>query len=111
MSGFFTKIVGVSFANEDGSSRQEIIEKLKEDLEKKTIVLQLQRQRSNPHDENAVAVNTSKGKQLGFLSKKVSETIAPILDLGKPVTATVSSITGGWPMHLGMNIKLEFEAA
>ena len=111
MSGFFTKIVGVSFQNEDGSSRQELIEKMKRDFSSKTIVLRLERQHSNPHDANAVAVTTPKGKQLGFLSKKVSETIAPILDNGKPVTATVSSITGGWPMHLGMNIKLEFEAA
>ena len=111
MNGFFTKIVGVSFQNEDGSSRQEIIEKLKGEASSKTITLKLERQHSNPHDTNAVAVNTPKGKQLGFLSKKVSETIAPLLDNGKPVTATISSITGGWPMHLGINIKLEFEAA
>ena len=111
MKGFFTKIVGVSFQNEDGSSRQELIEKLNDTLDQGSIILQLERQQNNPHDSNAVAVCSPEGKQLGFLSKQVCETIAPLLDNGTDVTASVSTITGGWPMHYGMNIHLEYKAA
>ena len=111
MTGFFTKIVGVSFTNEDGSSRQQLLTSLSETLEKEEVYLLLERQQNNIHDQNAVAVYSFEGKQLGFLSKQVSETIAPLMDQGTKITATAVTVTGGWPMHYGLNIRLEYSAA
>ena len=111
MKSFFTKVVGVTFPNEDGSSRQDIIGGLIDSLDKGDIPLSLERQLNNQHDPNAVAVRSPSGKQLGFLSKQVSETIAPILDDGTEVEAKAITITGGWPMHYGVNIHLSYKAA
>ena len=111
MSGFFTKVVGVSFPNDDGSSRQQIITSLTESIEKEEVLLLLERQQNNVHDQNAVAVYSFEGKQIGFLSKQVSETIAPLMDQGTKVIATAVTVTGGWPMQYGLNIRLDYQAA
>ena len=65
MNSFFTKIVGVSFENPNGSSRQDLIT----ELEGLPCPLTLNREHNNPHDENAISVMDSQGRQLGFLSE------------------------------------------
>ena len=61
---FFTKVVGVTHRNDDGTSRQAIIRRCSQ-LEQ----LDLVRQKDNPHDPNAMMVCQSSGEQLGYLSE------------------------------------------
>lgn len=87
-----TKVVGVTKVNEDGRRRQEIIsEDLYEGMD-----LVLEREPDNPYDPNAVAVLTSSyGDQVGYLNKDLAAELAPLMDDGQLVTATVADITGG----------------
>ena len=104
MRSFFTKIVGVSFENENGSSRQDLIT----ELDSVPCSLELRRIFDNPHDENAIAVIDPKGRQLGYLSRNIAEQMAPIIDSGLIVQANAVQVTGGWPLHYGVNIQIHY---
>ena len=104
MQSFFTKIVGVSFDNSNGSSRQDLITS----LEGLPCPLTLNREHGNPHDENAIAVMDSHGRQLGFLSRNIAEQMAPIMDSGLLVQAHAIQVTGGWPLNYGVNIQIHY---
>ena len=105
---FHTKIAGVTFSNDDGSSRQDIIEELEERWRGTgEAALKLRRDHHNAYDRNAVAVIDSLGRQLGFLSGQVAETIAPLLDKKVAVRAALSSVTGGGlTQNYGVNIRI-----
>ena len=106
---FFTKVVGVTFPNASGLSRQDILHNLQSQINSgHSPAIKLFRDNNNPFDNQAVAVMDEQDQQIGFLSKSVVKTIAPILDSSLPVTATISQITGGYHKHLGMNIKIEY---
>ena len=107
---FYTKIAGVSFENQDGISRQEIIEDLEEQVQHNTpILLLLQRDPENPYDPQAVQVLDPQGRPLGFLKRQVSQTIAPLLDQGVQVQCELAQITGqSLHHHYGINIKLSY---
>lgn len=108
MKGFFTKIVGVTFENNDGSSRQKLLEELSTQWNPKSkILLQAKREKNNPFDPKAVAIYNPEGKQLGYLSKKVNETVAPWLDEGFQVLVEVTTINGGDDNHWGCNVYIE----
>ena len=100
---FYDKIVGVTKENEDGRSRQEVIEEdLYEDLE-----LHLEREPDNPYDTNAIAVFASEyGDQVGYLSGKVAEELAPLMDRGQLVTCQVAEITGDYDQTKGVNVLI-----
>ena len=102
MRSFFTKIVGVSFENENGSARQELIA----ELESVPCALSLVRECDNPHDNNAIAVFDTKGRQLGYLSRHIADQMSKVMDAGIHVQAHVMQVTGGWPLHYGVNIKV-----
>lgn len=85
-----TKVVGVSKRNEDGQSRQELIEMLEPGEE-----LFLEREPDNEHDENAIAVFNESWEQIGYLSRSVAEELAPLLDVGYEAKCIVTAITGG----------------
>ena len=104
MRSFFTKIVGVSFENTNGSSRQDIIT----ELEGLPCPLTLRREHENPHDENAIAVMDPNGRQIGFLSRNIAEQMAPISDSGLRVMANAVQVTGGWPLNYGVNIQVHY---
>ena len=104
MRSFFTKIVGVSFENTNGVSRQELIT----ELEAVPCSLGLRRHYDNPHDENAIAVIDPKGRQLGFLSRYIAQQMAPIIDSGLSVQAHAIQVTGGWPLNYGVNIQVHY---
>ena len=110
MPEFFSKIVGVTFTNEDGSNRQDIIEDLEEERRSAgSLILTLKRDPQNPYDSNAVQVVYKETRQLGFLSRQVAQTIAPLLDNGTPVRCEVAQITGQDLTHsFGINIKLSY---
>ena len=110
MPQFYTKIVGVTFANQDGAHRQEIIEDLDDLLQKTpTVSLILVREPSNPYDHNAIQVHDQQKRQLGFLSRSVSETLAPMMDNGIVVECTLSQITGhSLDQNFGINIQISY---
>jgi hypothetical protein len=103
VQSFYTKIAGVSYKNDDGSSRQKYLSKcnVREPLK---LVREF-----NKYDTNAVNVLTRNGKQLGYLSKDVAKEIAPLLDKGKRVDCEISDLTGGgllFKRTRGCNIKI-----
>ena len=49
----------------------------------------LRRDRGNPHDPNAIAVDTPAGAQLGFVPRAVAEELAPAMDSGVAWSAVV----------------------
>jgi len=104
MRSFYTKIVGVSFDNDNGISRQDLIS----ELETVPCPLELCRQPQNPHDENAIAVIDPKGRQLGYLSRNIAEQMAPMIDSGLSIQAQAIQITGGWPLNFGLNIQVQY---
>lgn len=100
---FYTKLAGVSKKNEDGRRRQEVIE---EDLYE-GLDLHLEREPDNPYDTNAVAVFASEyGDQVGYLSGKIAEELAPLMDRGQLVTCQVAEITGDYDQTRGVNVQV-----
>ena len=78
-----------------GDSRQEIIGKLRREEP-----IHLIRLPDHPNDPNAVALFTQDGKDIGYLPRDVAEEIAPCLDAGSPVTATVTRARANEPDRL-----------
>lgn len=78
--GTRTYVSGVTFANSDGSSRRDIINRMT--VNDKVI---FERDPYNPYDSNAVKVLVSQGgsyKQIGFLEKAVAATVSPAMRRG-----------------------------
>ena len=102
-NGLRTKVYGVSFLNEDGSSRQEYIRKYCRRGQK----LLLLPEPENEHDPNAVGVWLITGGeplQIGYLDKR----LASELERGQNYHAVVEQVTGGTadkPTH-GVNIQI-----
>jgi hypothetical protein len=94
-------VIGVTYANADGSNRQEIIANCKKGDD-----LILLREPNNPYDKSAIKVCTLKKQgflsrllrrkpvlsQLGYLSEYVASKIVPLMDDGVHVQAVVSEI-------------------
>lgn len=110
MPQFYTKIVGVTFANQNGAHRQEIIEELDDLLQQiSTVPLTLVRAPDNPYDHNAIEVHDQQHRQIGFLSRSVSETLAPMIDNGIVVECLLSQITGhSLDQNFGINIQIVY---
>ena len=95
---FFTKVVGVTHKNEDGSSRQDAIESLNP-IDK----LELENEDDNTVDPNAVAVLSPYGEQVGYLSRALAEEVMHGSEQGKCYAVYVKDITGE-PPRLGVNV-------
>ena len=108
MPQFFTKIVGVTFANPDGSDRQELIEDLDDMLQNTPFVdLIPKREPENTYDSNAIQILDGKGRQLGYLSRSVCTTLAPIMDSGVEVKCHLEQITGhSLDQNFGINVQI-----
>jgi hypothetical protein len=63
------KVVGTSFNNDDGSSRQRILDKL---ARSRTSKVWLERDCNNQYDRNAIAVMSEFG-QVGFIGKELAK--------------------------------------
>lgn len=87
------KVVGVTFANEDGSSRKDQILTLAERFEgrESEITIDLIREPTNQYDMNAIKV-IAEQKQIGYLGKEYASILAPLMDEGEEFTATVKGI-------------------
>lgn len=106
---FHSKIVGVTYPNDDGSSRQELLAKCGKG-QKLDLAL-----RPMEQDKNAVAVLTRSGEQLGWLSREVASGIARALrKKDYYAKAQITELTGGgwgpFKKTRGCNILIsEFE--
>ena len=89
-----TKIVGVTFPNPDGSSRQQILKRMRR-AECEYEAVYLEPEPDNPHDKNAVKVLNIKGEQMGYLSSDLAADILKMLSEGKEFSAVITSFTGG----------------
>lgn len=49
--------------------------------------LELRRDPGNPHDPNAIAVDTPGGDQVGWVPREIAAALAPELDAGRPWSA------------------------
>lgn len=101
----YTKIVGVTHSNDDGSSRQKILKRMKETAQKGDL-LELRREPDNPHDKNAIAVYNKDGEQLGYINRETAEEFAQYMDSGERVTAEVDKIIGGDEHYYGCIIDI-----
>ena len=80
-----TKVSGVTFSNEDGTSRRSSIASMSESDK-----IELERDPYNPYDRNAVKVNVIKnGKslQIGFLEKELAAMVSPQMRRGTTFNA------------------------
>lgn len=83
-------LVGESFDNQDGSSRQGELEACEPGE-----AVTLHRDRKNKFDPNAVLVQSCRGVGLGFLSRADAAIIAPELDDQRSYQAILHQIRGG----------------
>lgn len=98
---FFTKVVGVTHSNDDGSNRQTIIATCMP-AEK----LILEHDESNRFDPNAVRVSRMNGQQIGFLREELAEEVVSKSRGGHRYAAFVTQVTGGKGKYLGVNLLM-----
>ena len=80
-------IVGVTFKNDDGTSRQDIIKK----LDNNSIIF-LEREPNNKYDKNAIKVCSLLG-QIGYIGKDYAEIISKMIDNDNKIfSASISNI-------------------
>jgi single-stranded-DNA-specific exonuclease len=103
---FHSKVVGVTHQNSDGSYRQAI---LRGSWEGRPLILK--REPDNPYDSSAIAVFTEDLEQLGYIGAHLAESLAPQMDRGVAVSATISENTGGAGNKntLGCNILITID--
>ena len=98
-----TKVVGVTYRNDDGSDRQRIIARYC----RAGTPLRLVREPGNSHDRNAVAVFVGK-RQIGYISSNLARDVARMLDEGATAEAVVTAVTGGGRgENHGVNIQID----
>lgn len=97
-------VVGETETNADGVARQDIIAKLAvgEDLE-------LVRDRSNAGEPSAVRVLSRRG-EIGRLARADAERLAPYLDGGGRVSASIAFINGGTSTNTSLNVVVSVVA-
>ncbi len=107
--GFYTKVVGVTFKNDDGSDRQRIIRDLMRSGQlKEGSELRLVPEPENPYDANCIRVLSENGLQIGCLSREVAARTAPNIRRGVLYRAFVECLTGGDVGYAyGLNIRIE----
>jgi hypothetical protein len=86
---FYTKVVGTTHRNDNGSSREEIIAGCSVGEP-----LLLVHDPKNRYDHRAVMVLRISGEQLGFLRAGVAADVAPLIEYGVKLTATITKIDG-----------------
>jgi hypothetical protein len=80
-------VAGINHVGICDEPRQKIIATLHHDEP-----IYLVRMPNNPHDPNAVALFRGNGEDIGYLTRELAAEIAPRLDQGSPVTATVEAV-------------------
>lgn len=78
---------GKSFANHDGSSSQ-----LEPARCRPGDGIDLIREPTNPRDPQAVVLITRRGVRIGYLARRDARWLAPLIDAGQTVNATVATV-------------------
>lgn len=96
---FNTKVVGVTFGNDDGSSRQEIIKACKpgDDIIFKPV--------PTAEYPDAIGVFNKKGQQLGHLGADLAADLKNNYP-NNPMSVTITDITGGGDKNYGCNLHI-----
>ena len=94
-----TTVVGVTFANKDGTSRQEIILSCTEGEELEV------RHYDDAEFPSAFGVFKKNGQQLGHISRELADDLYAFYR-ENPMYAIVTGITGGGKLTYGCNIRL-----
>lgn len=108
-------IVGVTFKNPDGSSRQELLEKLYDEYYTEgyedEIGLRLVREPDNRYDSNAVAVYVDSPPeyqgQIGYLPGPRAEWIGPAMDEDRLVGAELASMGLSKTSKVGLTLLVK----
>jgi hypothetical protein len=102
-----SRVSGVTFSNEDGYSRQMIIEGLSKHP-RGLYWLGLRRERNNAYDENAIRVDAirvgNKSALLGYLPRELAQVLAPEIDGGKEVYVVDFTFSQGWNGIYGIKV-------
>ena len=80
------KVVGVTFTNEDGVSRQQIISELTQGEQ-----VIIRREPTNKFDTNAIMILSNNG-QIGYIGKDYATILAPMMDAGTQFDAKVADV-------------------
>jgi len=110
------KVVGTTFKNQDGTSRQEPLCRIYDDFwtedREDEIEVELRREPDNPHDQNAVAVWIKKPKQakgqVGFVPAVRAEYVSELIRSRRLVSARIEDMgctSGGARVWLKIAIK------
>lgn len=97
--GIELKVVGVTFSNDDGTNRQNIIKTMA-----KNSPIMMSREPQNKFDTNAIKVSTIDG-QVGYIGKDYSSILAPMMDSGRVFEAQVKE-TGEWKSKWFLHIVI-----
>lgn len=81
------KVTGVTFKNEDGTSRGDIIREMSKNPDN---TITLEREPNNQFDANAIKV-LANNKQIGYIGKDYTSILAGMIDSGRKFTAKVKS--------------------
>jgi hypothetical protein len=100
LSDFYTKVVGVTFKNADGSDRQEVVSKCHRGQE-----LFLKPCFTKEYPE-AIGVFTADGKQLGNVKADLAHEILTKYP-DNPMKIEIEDITGGGDKNFGCNIRVQ----
>ena len=89
-----SKVMGVAYNNDDGTSRQQFIRQCQVGE-----LLDLVRDPDNPHSVNGTAIKIVRknGEMLGHVQSEISEILAGQMDRGSKVEARITMLTGGTP--------------
>ena len=100
-----TRIAGVSFANDDGSSRQDALAEIEH--QGGALPITLKRKPKNRFDPNAIAV-FHEDKQIGYVPRQLAEELAPIIDAGIEMRAHIVSIGQNAVGLYGLTIRIDW---
>lgn len=99
-----TKLKGVSFSNEDGKSRQELIQSLERNDK-----LEIVHEPNNKYDKNCHSVIFN-GNVLGNISKELSEDLMKKKSEGEKIICIKEwKVTGTEKITKGLNVCIEME--
>lgn len=70
--------------------------------------LELVRDPQNKYDKNAIRINSRSGEQLGHVPRLDAAVLAPLMDTGKELKASVTGIVGGGDLNWGVRIQIEY---
>jgi hypothetical protein len=67
--------------------------------------LRLERDQTDAYSRNTILILRLDGRQLGFVSEELAEELAPAMDYGCELMATVTKVTGG--SEIGVHILID----